>query len=267
MERQRGKREKGMITVEAILCLVPFLMVIVGIISFINIYLVHNRIQYAIFQVGSELSAYTYLYEALGIRGARQTLDEDADKATENVDKVIELTGEFFSSTMSAKESVSVLFDSGLNSFVDNTINVYQDGKKVVETGKEAGKQIQHVVKNPETLVQGGVYIVIEKLLELVDQGKDGLGAWLSSGLANVYIQQSDMTAGQYLQAFNVKEGKLDYGNSALFSDEDHRMIDIVVEYDIEVYFFKLFLEDPTIHMVQRVTVPAWLDGDGSSYE
>ena len=72
-----------------------------------------------------------------------------------------------------------------------------------------------------------------------MDQGKDGLGAWLSSGLANVYIQQSDMTAGQYLQAFNVKEGKLDYGNSALFSDEDHRMIDIVVEYDIEVLSLK----------------------------
>ena len=43
-------------------------------------------------------------------------------------------------------------------------------------------------------------------------------------------------------------------------------MIDLVVEYDIEVYFFKLFRKDPTIHVVQRCEVPAWMDGDGVKY-
>ena len=39
-----------------------------------------------------------------------------------------------------------------------------------------------------------------------------------------------------------------------------------VVEYDLDIYFFKLFLKDPSIHVVQRVTVPAWLDGDGGTF-
>lgn len=264
MDRQIGKMEKGIITVEATLCLVPFIMVIVGIVSFINIYLVHNRIQYAIFQVGSELSAYTYLYEALGLRAADQTLQADADKATQDVDKVIALTNEFISNTMGAKESYAKLSGSDISNIRENLEESMGKSKEVVESGKEVGKQVVHMVNHPETIVQGAVYMGIEKLMDVI---KGGLAGALSSGLANIYIQQLDRTADQYLQAFNVKEGKLNYGNSTMFSDEDHRMIDIVVEYDIEVYFFKLFLKDPTIHMVQRVTVPAWLDGDGSSYE
>ena len=43
-------------------------------------------------------------------------------------------------------------------------------------------------------------------------------------------------------------------------------MIDIVVEYDIEVYILKLFLKDPTIHVVQRCVVPAWLNGDEGTW-
>ena len=41
------KREEGMMTVEAVLSLVPFIIAVLGIISFINIFAVHNKIQYA----------------------------------------------------------------------------------------------------------------------------------------------------------------------------------------------------------------------------
>lgn len=42
---QKNEREKGMMTVEGVLSLVPFIIVILGIISFINIFTVHNKIQ------------------------------------------------------------------------------------------------------------------------------------------------------------------------------------------------------------------------------
>ena len=56
MTGRKRKREAGMITVEGVLSLVPFIIVILGIISFINIFAVHNKIQYALYQIGSELS-------------------------------------------------------------------------------------------------------------------------------------------------------------------------------------------------------------------
>ena len=52
----KREAERGMMTVEAVLSLVPFIMVILGIISFTDIYRVHNKIQHAMYQVGSELS-------------------------------------------------------------------------------------------------------------------------------------------------------------------------------------------------------------------
>ena len=61
------KREEGMMTVEAVLSLVPFIIAVLGIISFINIFAVHNKIQYALYQMTNELTSYTYFYEALGV--------------------------------------------------------------------------------------------------------------------------------------------------------------------------------------------------------
>ena len=43
-------------------------------------------------------------------------------------------------------------------------------------------------------------------------------------------------------------------------------MIDIVVSYDIELKFISFILPEDTIHVIQRVSVPAWLDGDGVTY-
>ena len=53
---KKTNRESGLMTVEAVLSLVPFIIVILGIISFTNIFLVHNKIQYALYQMGNELS-------------------------------------------------------------------------------------------------------------------------------------------------------------------------------------------------------------------
>ena len=51
------------------------------------------------------------------------------------------------------------------------------------------------------------------------------------------------MTADQYLKYYGVRNGisGLDFGSSQLFNDNDRSLIDIVVEYDIEVYILKLF--------------------------
>ena len=81
--RWKKTGEEGMLTVEAVLSLVPFILVILGIISFIDIFAVHNKIQYAMHQMGNEISAYTYFYQGLGIRSADLGLKEDIDKQTE----------------------------------------------------------------------------------------------------------------------------------------------------------------------------------------
>ena len=83
------KREEGMMTVEAVLSLVPFIIAVLGIISFINIFAVHNKIQYALYQMTNELTSYTYFYEALGVRSADLGLKADIDAQTQPLDDAV----------------------------------------------------------------------------------------------------------------------------------------------------------------------------------
>ncbi len=245
--RKRIQGQEGMLTVEAVLAFVPFLLVILGIISFINIYMVHNRIQYALFQTASELSAYTYLYEATGLRSGDQQIGEDGEKATENVNSIIE----------SLSNLESIVNNLGEGDLAEDYNNARQEVSNL--TGA-----VSNIIHDPKSLIADIVY-------RGIGLGIDGLKGllteWLGSGLANIYIQTDELSAEEYLKGFGVVDGKLNYEGSSMFSDEEYRMIDIVVSYDIEIYFFKLFLKDPTVTMVQRCSVPAWLDGDGSSYE
>ena len=255
------KNEYGMLTVEATLAFVPFLMVIIGIISFINIFMVHNRIQYAIFQAGSELSAYTYLYQALNFRTAEGQFQEDANMAKEDLNKLTENISGFIGNMKKTEESYVTVIRSDLNNLEGNVNAAVEQTKQTVESGKNT---VNHVINNPIEILQGMVMDIIQKGLEGL---KSLFTDLVVGGMANVYIQTDTMSAQQYLKKFGVVDGKLDYSKSIMFGDEDLRMIDIIVEYDIEVFMFKLIKKDPTIHMVQRCTIPAWLDGDGRYYE
>ena len=53
--------QAGMVAVEVILSLVIFSVAMLGLVNFINIYMVHNRVQYAINCKANEIAAYSYL--------------------------------------------------------------------------------------------------------------------------------------------------------------------------------------------------------------
>ncbi|MCX4307104.1 MAG: hypothetical protein OSJ69_15020 [Acetatifactor sp.] len=240
---QSRKRQEGMITVEGVLSLVPFIIVILGIASFINLFALHNKIQFALYQMGGELTCYTYFYQALGIRAADLKLKNDIDQNTEKLDEAIEELDSFLSQIGSFE--------------VQQTAG---QGQQLVQT---AG----NLASDPKALLRGFVYLGLEKVEE---KAKNLLLKTMSEGMIQAYLDEGfaeyfPRTADQYLKDYGVRDGinGLDFGKSRLFCDADYRMIDLVVEYDVEISLFKLFLRDPAVHVVQRCSVPAWLDGDG----
>lgn len=266
----KRKREEGMITVEAVLSLVPFIIVILGIISFTNIFAVHNKIQYAIYQMGSELSCYTYFYQALGVRSADLKLKAYNDANTEKLDSAIEDMENFLTQISSLDSSAKQLKNGSLLDAGDNLNNVLTEGEKTLNQGKKLAGTARDLISDPKALLRGFISLGIEKA---EGGAKSFLLGAISGGLMKVYLDESFLgyrpkSADQYLRYYGVRDGLngLDFGESELFNDSQYRMIDIVVEYDIEVYLFKLFFKDPTIHVVQRCSVPAWLDGDGVTY-
>lgn len=254
-----------MLTVEAVLSLVPFILVILGIISFINIFALHNKIQYALYQMGNELSGYTYFYEALGVRSADLGLKKDISTQTEQLDGAI---GDF----QNFMEQIGKFEDSlnGLSGGSQGVQGAVSQGQAVVGQGQKLAESASPFIRDPMALVRGFIYLGIEKAEHAA---KSFLIELISNGLMEVYLDGSfsghnAMTADEYLRYYGVKDGMsgLDFGKSELFCDKNYRMIDLVVEYDVEIFFFKLFLKDPTIHVIQRCSIPAWLNGDGVTY-
>lgn len=245
-----NKSEKGMMTVEAVLCLVPFILAILGIISFANIFMVQSRIQHAIYESASELSAYTYLYQVSGWRDGDKTFDADSKELTE-----------FLGSFDEAREALGVLTGGNIS---EDTVN-------------DASDKMEDAFDKGSGLVQKPKELAMNIIAELLKKGSDGIKDVLLELLEDLMVKKylnhvfpdgTGQSADEYLKAYGVKDGfkGLDFGESTLFTDDSRHLIDVVVEYDLEIYFFKLFMKDPTIHVVQRVTVPAWLDGDGGTY-
>jgi len=246
MGRKNSKKnaESGMMTVEAVLCLVPFILVILGIISFANIFMVHSKIQVALYETANELSAYTYFYQALGVRDADGKLGQDITAGTTEITKFLEDV-----------ETARANLEGGSVSQDDFT--------GVIDSGRD-------LVDSPQTLIRNVIYLGIKKT---EDAGKKILISTISKPLTENYLNTSFLSSGgqsadEYLKAFGVRDGMsgMSFDKSTIFTDSDHKMIDIVVEYDLDIYFFRLLFKDPSIHVVQRAVVPAWLDGDGGTY-
>lgn len=265
MKPKRGA-EAGLITVEAVLSLVPFIIVILGITSFINIFMLHNKIQYALYEMGSELSAYTYPYQALGLRSADLGLKSDIDTQTEPVDKAIQDVTDFMGQLETFQNNAAGIQTdpyNGVQKTIESGQQVYDQGKKVASDGRE-------LLSDPMKLVRGMIFLGVESA---ENSGKTFLLELISEGFSSVYLdanfdENRPMTADEYLRSCGVENGLagLDFSESEFLSSGDYRIIDFVVEYRVEIYLFKLFLKDPCITVVQRCTVPAWLDGDGVHY-
>lgn len=260
--KEKKDREKGMITVEAVLSLVPFILVILGIISFTNIFVLHNRIQYALYEAGSELTAYTYFYEVSGLRKADKTFTADADEQTEVLDTTIEKVSAFIEQLGTLQTSVQS--ENGLGEVkgeLDNT----------VDAGKEAASAAGDLLSDPQQIISGTAYLAMENVLKMLKTGALTLfmKARLSSYLEVDVAGGSVISADDYLKAAGVKDGisGLDFSKSKLFMDKEKKMIDVIVTYDVEISFFKLFFQKPAITIAQRCAIPAWLDGDGESYK
>ena len=93
------------------------------------------------------------------------------------------------------------------------------------------------------------------------------LGAGTARIFTKKYLEMENMGADQYLMAYGVRDGynSLDFSGSSVLADDKKQLIDIVVKYDVSLSCFGLVFDeaDPKLTIVQRVTVPAWTEGDG----
>lgn len=270
LRKQLKEEQKGMMVVEAVITFTVFLMVVIAIIYLINVFVIHNKIQFAMNTAAHELASYSYLYQALGIRGAEQQIASDGasytgpidDTATQVVDtlnKIQTLSGDISGTAESVKQ-LEVSQESISNAY-NSAKQTYEDGMATVESTKNSVQQVTDLFSDPQSLLVGVIYMGASGASYAVKS----VGAQAAASVLTK--QHLGSNADEILRAYGVKDGAsgLDFSGSTMYCDEDKKMIDFVVQYDIDMSFIR-FVVPKDIHVVQRVTVPAWLDGDGRTY-
>ena len=265
--------EDGMIVVEAVISFSIFVIVTLVIVYLINIFAVHNRVQFAINSAAHEIASYSYLYQALGVRGANQQVQADGDPYASKVDNTVtqvadsmnKIQGLYsdFGSTVSAVQNVELNSSSITNAY-EQCKQLKTSAGATVESVKKSAADLKSLFSDGNGLMAGIIYLAASEVDYAV---KNVIGAAAATGLTQKYLKGDGQNADEYLKGYGVTDGYdgLDFSGSTIFCDSDMRVIDIVVEYDIDLGFAKILIPEAKLHMIQRVSVPAWLDGDGQT--
>lgn len=274
MTAKKENTESGMMVVEAVLSFTVFIMVVVAIIYLTNIFMLHNKIQFAINSAAHEIAGYSYLYAALGISDAENTVEADGrphttpinDTANQVVDSLnkIETLADSLGGTAQSIENLEFSEES-FQEVKNQFDQLKTDADAAIDSGKKSAAGLEDLFSHPKSLLAGIIYI---GAYEIGYEAKSMIGRAAAAGLTKKYLEQGELSADEYLRSYGVKDGYagLDFSGTTIFCENKEgagRMIDIVVSYDIDMSFLAFIIPDPRIHVVQRVSVAGWVDGDG----
>lgn len=235
--------EAGSVVVEATIVVPIFLLAIFFIINLTNILILHNRVQFAINQSAQELASYAYVYSMAN--DAVEAFYSDGKPYTSKVEETM----------------------NNIKTFLEKVQDKDYSGSK--ESGESAFSSLKDLLSDPKMAAVGTAWIAAEKGIEYAESS---VVDSIISKLTEKYLENGSQDADKFLQSYGVKDGygSLDFSGSRLLREEaggqdNVEMIDVVVQYDIDMLPFHPVFADPKIHVVQRVTIPAWMDGDGGN--
>lgn len=267
--KRKWKRENGSVVTEASIVLPLFVITVFLIINFVNIFSLHNKIQFAINSVAHEMASYLYLDSALHIHQTVDGISGDGEDYTQPIDAASDDILACLKSIQDLKGDVQAvtsqvanpdLSQQGIENIKDQTEQLKNDANDTKEKTQTALEDVKNLAENSKETAIGVGYIGYDAIIYMI---RDGAGSLAAKGLIGKYLSD------EYLKVYGVKDGLsgLSFSEASIFNDEDSRMVDIVVQYDVSLKYFSWILgvDKPKVTIVQRVTVPAWLDGDGQT--
>lgn len=244
---------RGYIVVETICAFIPFVFLVISILSLVNIVTLQTRVHYALTQAANTLSMYCYTLEVTGLADGLQQLDTESSKLKESVDDM----------------------KSDINDVIDGINSISIDS--IASGGESAAGRLlgwgENIADDPKSVMQ--------LLLNYgLNEGSSYIFGQLVRPLVGRYLSSPTMTGDAYLKSVNVVGGidglefyeftLLDLDsigqNNSILIDKDGD-VRLVVQYDIEYTFASLPLPfHPTLHVTQSATTKAWLNGKGEGY-
>jgi len=221
------KDENGYIVVETVGTFIPFVLLVVSILSLVNIVTLQARVHNALTQTASTISMYSYVLKATGAADSLMSADSKASSTAENINSV-----------MNGIESLSKGggFDAGAAS--------------------RALSAAEDMVGNPKTMIQNFASYGIGELRGLASEQ-------LVRPLVGRYLANGGISGDEYLKSVRV----LDFNFGDCIIIDRNGNIKLTVDYEIEYTFGALRLPfGPTLKVSQTVVTKALLGGSGDGY-
>jgi len=221
------KDEGGYIVVETVGAFIPFLLLVISILSLVNIVTLQARVHNALTQTAMTLSIYSYVLHTTGVADGLMTADEKAG---------------------AARESIDAVFD-GIESLSRGTISI-DDGERILSS-------VESAVGDPKGMIQSFLNFGVSELQGLaVEQlARPMMGRFLANGT---------MSGDEYLDSVMVTN--FNFGDCYIV-DKDGNVrltVNYEVEYTFGMIRFSF---GPTLRITQTATTKAWLGGSGEGYK
>ena len=246
--------ENGYIVVETVGAFIPFLLLVISILSLVNLVAVQARIHFAMTQAANTISMYSYVLELLDVANDLTTLDTESHKAETGINEI----KEGIDAILSGLDGIS-----GIGDIMDKGAEVQQ----AYDYGAEMAGDPKGTLRS---FINYGV-----------DNALDMLFDELARPLVGRYLASADMTGNEYLLWANVlnrKTGRVGLEALEFYSYTDAKIgesslidrngiVRLTVEYEIAYTFGGLKLPfAPTLRITQTVVTKAWLNGSGKGY-
>jgi hypothetical protein len=247
--------ENGYIVVETVGTFIPFVLLVVSILSLVNIVTLQARVHYALTQAAITLSIYSYTLEVLGVANDLTTLNNKAYKVAGEINNIRE-------NMFSAIKGISSLSDSISEENRDN--------------------DAPNRIFSPDEQAAGDPESALNLLMSYgADEFRNKVFGELVRPLVGRYLANGEMSGDEYLKSVRVLDREsgargldaLEFydfknaglGNSVLIDKDGN--VKLTVVYDVEYTFGALPLPfGPTLRITQTAVTKAWLNGSGKGY-
>ena len=221
------KNEHGYIVVETTGTFIPFVLLVISILSLVNIVTMQARVHNALTQAANTMAMYSYALHSMDATGTLMAIDRKANLAGENIEPVI-----------NGIESLS----KGNGPGPDNGSRILNSAEAALGDSKAT---IQNFLSYGISNLQGHATGVLLQPL---------VGRYLATG---------DMSGEQYLKSVRVDD--IDLSSSVIIDRNGN--VKLTANYEIEYTFGALrFPFKPSLRVTQTVVTKAWLGGSGEGY-
>lgn len=248
-------KSKGSLTVEAALVIPIFMFAILSIALFMKLVYVQEVMQKSITDAANGIAQYAYIYQRSGLK-------DPADKAVDSINKGAEMSKEQIEKTTQALDTLSQI-NSGVTSIAQGDYSYVTDINKKISDIKGAAVDVKQVgneiLSNPKGEAVSLICLAGKCLIE---KGNQGITKLITTLMLSNSLKGNGMDADARLRSLNVVQSlwDLDFSKSSIFMDEEHKQVNIIVKYDVDVPMpFKF---TPKFTIVQRASSRAWLGSE-----